>query len=115
LGGALEALNGKMVEGRRLTVITTNKVEELAKCHIFFGSAADSEALRRLIKALGGRPVLIVTDGAANFTQVGAIINLIPVDDKINFEINLGGAQRANLSISSQLLKLAKTVRNSSP
>jgi hypothetical protein len=43
----------------------------------------------------------------ADFVQLGGIINLIPYEDKIRFEISVDNARQAHLKISSQLLKLA--------
>jgi hypothetical protein len=45
-----------------------------------------------------------------NFAKLGGIINLIVAEGKIRFEISLQNARRPGLKISSQLLKLAKTV-----
>lgn len=55
-------------------------------------------------------PVLTVTDTLDNFANLGGIINLIPVEDKIRFEISVKNARQSRLKISSQLLKLANSV-----
>ena len=45
------------------------------------------------------------------FARSGGIINFTIKEDKVRFEINPAAAQRANLTISSQLLRLATIVR----
>jgi hypothetical protein len=38
------------------------------------------------------------------------MIGLVPVQSRIGFEVNLAAVRKARLSISSQLLKLARTI-----
>ncbi len=54
----------------------------------------------------------VVTVGEMKgFARAGGIINFFTEHDKIRFEINVGAAERAGLSISSKLLNLARIVR----
>jgi hypothetical protein len=107
---ALEALQGKVVQGRRLEVKRCREPEEAKQCQIFFASASEKLKLPRILGVLRNSPVLTVTDEVDDFAQLGGIINLIIVEDKIRFEICLNNAGQSGLKISSQLLKLAKTV-----
>jgi len=45
------------------------------------------------------------------FTSAGGMINLIMQGNKVSFDINLKSGRLAGLKISSQLLKLANTVK----
>ncbi len=110
LAGALEALQGKVVQGRRLEVRRCRGPEDLRKCQIFFASASERSGLPQIMSSLRNSPVLTVTDEVDNFAKLGGIINLIVAEDKIRFEISLNNARRSGLKISSQLLKLAITV-----
>lgn len=112
MAGAIEALSGKIVQGKTLVVKRISRTEDLKKCRIYFAGASDPKGMAQAVEAVGNLPVLTVTDEAANFVQLGAIINLITIEDKIRFEINLEAARRSGLRISSQLLKLAIIVRN---
>jgi hypothetical protein len=38
------------------------------------------------------------------------MIGLIPVQNRLGFEVNLAAARKSRLTLSSQLLKLAKTI-----
>ena len=107
---ALEALQGKAVQGRRLEIRRYRGPEELRRCQIFFASASEKSRLPQILGTLRNSPVLTVTDEVDNFAKLGGIINLIVAGDKIRFEISLNNARRAGLKISSQLLKLAITV-----
>jgi len=54
-------------------------------------------------------PILSVSD-IADFTRAGGMIDLVEVEQRIRFNINLSAARRARLRLSSQLLKLATIV-----
>jgi hypothetical protein len=53
--------------------------------------------------------ILIVGEDA-NFTEYGAMINLIKQNQKVGFEVNLANAKQANFRISSKVLRLADRV-----
>jgi hypothetical protein len=111
LAGALEALRGKVVQNRPLEIKPCRALDEVKQCQIFFASASTG-ALPQVLRALKNSPVLTVTDGVDNFAKLGGIINLIIVEDKVRFEICVDNARQSRLTISSQLLKLAKLVNN---
>ncbi|MGH9375276.1 MAG: YfiR family protein, partial [Terriglobia bacterium] len=50
--------------------------------------------------------------GGEDFAKQGVMINLFLEADKVRFAINPAAAARAGISISSQLLSLAKIVAN---
>lgn len=107
LGEALGALTGKMVQGRPLIVKRIRQPEELGKCQIFFTSTPKAPGLAQFLVNLAQLPVLTITDTAENAIRLGVVINLLTLEDKIRFEINVEAARRVGLKISSQLLKLA--------
>ena len=54
--------------------------------------------------------VLTVSD-IDRFARRGGVIGLVLEGDRIRFEVNLKAAERAQLRLSSDLLKLASIVR----
>lgn len=109
MAGALQSIEGKETKGRRVVVKRFNTPEELEFCHILYISSAMAGRLTEILDQLKGTSTLTVSD-ISGFAQRGGMINLITVDDKIQFEINVGAAERANLQISSHLLRLARIV-----
>jgi hypothetical protein len=105
---ALGTLDGKVVQGRRLTVKKTERIEELKKCHMVFFS--DSGVAGSILGNFRGLPILSITDNITNFNRYEGVINITEEEGKIRLQVNLGAALRANLKINSQLLKLAKVV-----
>lgn len=67
-------------------------------------------SVRELIKAVGPRPVLVVTD-EPNGLDEGGIVNFLVVDRRVRFEVSLPAATRVGLRMSSQLLSVAARVR----
>jgi hypothetical protein len=109
-GDALAALEGKRVRGRLLETRRDIYDDDTPGCHVLFINEIDKSRLVRILKRLQRLPVLTVSDGSA-FVKNGGIIAFVSVDNRIQFEINLGAAQNARLKISSQLLKLARRVK----
>lgn len=107
--GAIGALKGKTVKGRKLVVKQCDDPEEARTVDLLFISPSEKRSLPLILKNLRNRPVLTVGD-QQGFTRSGVMINMVIVRKRVGFEINLPASQRAGLRISSQLLKLAKEV-----
>lgn len=99
-------LDGQVVNGRRVKLV---KVPPVAGCHVLFVHAS-AERVPDLIRAAGAGAVLIVGDAEGMLAQ-GGMVELVAVDDAIRFDIHVGALRRAQLSLSSQVLKLARQVR----
>lgn len=61
------------------------------------------------IRALAGRPVLVVTDRSGGLSA-GSMINFVLIDQHVRFEVSLPAAERVGLKISAQLLRVASHV-----
>lgn len=109
-GGALEALKGKTVKGRSLVISRFERVRDLGGCHIAFVSSSEKGRLGEIVETLKEASVLTVGD-MDRFAELGGIISFVVESNKVRFEINVVRAERARLKISSQLLKLARVVR----
>jgi hypothetical protein len=62
------------------------------------------------MESLDREAVLTVSD-MPQFSLRGGMIQFVPEGKKIRFEVNLAAVQRAGLALSSELLKVATTVR----
>lgn len=111
LGGALAAIDGKPVQGRELQVRRAVKPDELKSCHILFVPEADAHATPDLLRKVGALPVLTIGE-REGFATAGGGIGFVTGDERVQFEINPDAANRANLKISSQLLRLATIVHD---
>ena len=109
-GNAIETIEGQMIKSHKLSVKLCKTITEAKECHILFISDSERENLRQILNHIEGLHLLTITE-TPEAAQKGVIINLIKVGDKVRFEINLDAAERSNLKIRSQLLSLAKIIR----
>jgi hypothetical protein len=81
------------------------------QCRVLFIGASEAPNLRRILDGVKGRPVLTVGD-SEGFAAAGVMVNFYLEQNKVRFEINPDAANRAGLKFGSQLLKLARLVRD---
>lgn len=110
-GQALNPLNGKAVKGRTLVVKQVATAKDLEQCQIVFISASEKGRLPEIFGQLKESRVLTVSE-MDGFASQGGIINFISERNKVRFEINPDAAKRLGLTISSELLKLARLVKS---
>lgn len=108
-GDVLGNLRGKTVKTRKLAVRQITSVHEIRDCHVLFVSTSEKMQLPNILAVAKNQNILTVSD-MDGFAEAGGIINLVTIEDKVRFEVNLKAAQQARLKISSQLLKLARDV-----
>lgn len=107
--GALDSLSGRTVKGKRVVVRRYEYPEDAREADILFISSSEKRSLPRILKTIMGNSILTVGD-SKDFGRAGVIINLLLMQKRVGFEINLAAAQRDGLQISSNLLKLAREV-----
>lgn len=107
---ALETIKGKTVKGRRLTIRRADTAKDLESCQVAFFGFSEEKRLPQVMRTLQASSVLTVGE-VDRFAQSGGIINLVVENNKVRFEINVERAERARLKLGSQLLSLAKVVK----
>ena len=108
---ALASIDGKSVQGRTLRVRRGLRPLEIKSCHVVFIAASEERRIPELLRAAAKLPVLTIGD-SDGFAEGGGMIGLINADNRVQFEINNEAARRANLKIGSQLLRLARLVKD---
>jgi hypothetical protein len=110
-GSALDAmLEGVTVRGLAAMAQRVSSSSEAAACHILFIGASEDRQLETIVEALAGVDVLTVSD-MPMFLERGGMIEFVLSDDRVRFEIDLSSAARAGLVMSSELLRVAASVR----
>ncbi|HWE48870.1 MAG TPA: YfiR family protein, partial [Bryobacteraceae bacterium] len=110
-GPALDrAVAGETINRSPLAAKRIARVQDAAGCRILFIAASEGKQLRSILAQLSNAPVLTVSDDPL-FTRRGGMIQFVFEDNRVRFEVNLAAVQRARLTLSSELVKLASAVR----
>lgn len=112
-GNALDAVvSGETIDDKRVTIRRIARPQDAAGCRVVFISASEDANVARVLQALGGSHALTVSDVPA-FLDRGGMIQLITEGRRIRFSINVAAAGQAGLTFSSELLRVAVTVKSS--
>jgi hypothetical protein len=110
-GAALDSiLQGESIDGRAVIAKRVLNAEEGRSCRVLFISLSEAARVREVLMALDKAGVLTVSD-IPQFSQHGGMIEFVTVGNKIRFEVNVAKTQDEGLVLSSDLLKVATTVR----
>lgn len=104
----LEELSSqKSVNGKSISISSVEPDEDLSPFHIVI--IGDSKFLEKVVQRTEGLEILTIASGEGAAAK-GVIIGFFLEKEKMRFEINRSAAEKQNLSISSQLLKLARII-----
>jgi hypothetical protein len=104
------ALKGETIGAAPIVAKRIAGPEEAAGCRILFVSSSKDSQLNAILAALGTSNILTVGE-MPGFTRRGGMIQFVVSANRVRFEINLTAAQRAGLTLSSELLKVAVAIR----
>ena len=90
---------------RRIIVRELKDRESVRTCDAVYVAPPDLP----LLDTVADLPILTVGD-QPDFCQRGGMINLLVIDGRVRFEIDLSRARRSGLKMDSQLLRLASKV-----
>ena len=110
-GAALiQAVNGKVIEGKPFRIRLISDAQQASGCHILFVTGSERKLQRPILDAIRGIPVLTVGETDA-FVAEGGIVNFKIEAGRVRLQVSIDAAEQAGLSISSKLLSLAEIVR----
>lgn len=107
---ALGGIDGKSAQSRPVRVLKVAYPAEFAGCHIVVVGESESRRLPETVRAALDQGSLALAE-IEGFADAGGTIGLGVNNERVVFEVNLEAARRANLKLSSQVLKLARRVR----
>jgi hypothetical protein len=105
---------GESINTKKIVIKRIASAQEAAGCRILFISSSEEGRLREILRALGSTSVLTVSE-LPHFTRDGGMVQFVMEANRVRFEVNLAVAESASLVLSSQLLKVATTVRRRAP
>jgi len=107
--GAFADLANRQAQSRAVRVRRIAGSGDAQGCHVAFFTDSDARRIGTQLRSLTGRPILTVGD-ADGFIDQGGAIGLVQSEQRLQFEVNRGALDSAQLKASSQLLKLARAV-----
>jgi len=105
-----DAVRGKTVNDRQLTVHRLPYLPSLPECKILFVAASERRQMSAVLAAVSAPGLLTVGD-TPEFTAQGGVIGLRLDGERIRLTVNLAAAEKANVRISSRVLSLATLVK----
>lgn len=102
------------IGGRPLEVRHVTQPADASGCAILFIEAAQHLPVDEFLRELAGKPTLTVSD-TPQFLPEGGMIQFQLVGKRVRFSINLDAVNRAHLTMSSELLKVALSVQGKTP
>jgi hypothetical protein len=109
-GAALGAISGKPVGTRSVEILRLDPSDDARRCHIAFIGGGNLAAATQIARRIERLPILTVAE-VQGFAAGGGAIEFYLVDNRVRFAINPDAAQRAGVTLSSQLLRLAQIVQ----
>jgi len=103
------SIDGKSVKNLPLEVRTVSSRHDLAGCNLLFIAKGQPMPLQDAFAESRNESILTISE-IDGFCAKGGIIQMVPRRGKMRFFINRQAADDAGLTVSSQLLKMAKIV-----
>lgn len=108
---AMAEFGGRTIRKSRLEIMLLDSLQNLpSSCRVVYLDPLDRQAWPLIKKRIGNSSVLTIADSS----EVGpetAIITLATKNDRVVFDIDIRAAERAGLTMSSKLLRLARELR----
>ena len=109
-GDLLEkTIAGKTILDRKVEIRRISSPEAPSQIQILFVASSERKHLAQTLKALEGASVLTVGE-MEGFTERGGMVAFQLTSDVVRFDVNLDQVERAGLKMSSQLIRLARSV-----
>jgi hypothetical protein len=114
-GAALETtVAGERIDGKPVATQRITDLDALSTCRIVFIGESEQRRLSQILEQLMGRPVLTVSD-LPDFADQGGMIQFVAASNRIRFAVNVDATERVGLLLSSELLRVALTIKRAKP
>lgn len=97
------------VGGRKIELRLLRIGQELDACEVVFLGESEAKHYGQILESLKGKSVLTVGEDKG-FLEAGGMVELNFENGKLEMEVNLVAARKANLKVDARLLAMAKRV-----
>jgi hypothetical protein len=110
-GATLDAtLARETIDNVKVTAKRIASARDATGCRILFIGSSESVRIKEILFSLEKSGVLTVSD-MPSFVNSGGMIQFVLKENKVRFAVNLTAAEKAGLTLSSQLLKVATDIK----
>ena len=103
------SIDGKTVQDLLLEVRTVSSQKDLSECNLLFISQFKGMSMQDAFAESRNESILTISE-IDDFCTQGGVIQMVPRRGKMRFFINRQAADEAGLTLSSQLLKMARII-----
>lgn len=100
-------LEGKAVNNRALHVVELKYPTELQSCDAIYFATTKETDVRQILNSPQGANALSIGE-SKDFLQLGGAVNLLVIDGRMSFEVDLAALDRTGVAISSKLLRFGQ-------
>ncbi|HEY3225550.1 MAG TPA: YfiR family protein [Planctomycetota bacterium] len=106
-----KTLKDKTAQDRPFAIQRFRDAAALQRCHILFVPKSEKARMAEILKKLDEWPTLTVGE-EEGFAKAGGAVNILIERERPRLEVNPDAAEKAKLTISAKLLKLATIVKS---
>jgi hypothetical protein len=106
---ALNDIEGRKLQGLPLQVRELDHGADLTGCHTLLIAQSEHDRLQDILHRAQPLHILTVSD-MDDFAESGGVIGLLTRNGRVQFSVNARAGRQAGLSLSAELLGLARTV-----
>ena len=104
-----ELVTGEAIDNHPIVVKRYANIEDVDHCHVLFMNITEKNEVKRMLDSLEHKPTLTVSE-TDNFARMGGMVRFLREDERIGLRINTTAVKKAQLVISSKLLRLSDIV-----
>ena len=105
--------DGIQINERPVSIKRFSASDRISGVQMLFVGRQAGQKLQSILHQVDSAPVLTVTE-TEGALESGSIINFVPVDDYIRFEISVTRANLCDIKISARLLNVALNIQKRS-
>jgi hypothetical protein len=109
-GAREQVARGRQVNGRPVEVRTLERPGQARAVHLVFVCASSDAKVEAILREVEGEAVVVVGESDRSWLE-GGMVQLVQVEDRMRFRLDVPAAERAGVKMGAQLQKLALTVR----
>jgi hypothetical protein len=106
---SMGVLKGKKIQGLPLHTRIVPRGGKFNGCHILYVDQSERTYFIPILKTVRDDATLTLSNAEA-FTRLGGMVSFIPERNQLRFDVNNRAVTAANLTVSSQVLRLARKV-----